>query len=204
MAQEDLDALLMRMGAIAEAVNAFNSEAVQHEAFSVLMAAFEDKQHGAKHRAATEPDQQRTDPSCAETPVPGKPATNSAKSKRGSKASRSEWTMVKDLNLTPLGKQSFNAFIEEKKPRSNEDKYPVVVYYLSEIMREHKININQIGTVFRITKSWKEPTNLVVGLQVTSSRKGTIDTTSYDDIKITPTGRNFVEHELPPKAKAKS
>ena len=45
MAEEDLDALLRYMDAIAKAVNAFTSEAVQHEAFSALIAAFEGKRH---------------------------------------------------------------------------------------------------------------------------------------------------------------
>jgi hypothetical protein len=51
MAQGELDALLGRMGAIAEAVNAFSSEAVQHEAFSALIAAF----HGKRHSPAQMP-----------------------------------------------------------------------------------------------------------------------------------------------------
>jgi hypothetical protein len=49
MAQEDLDALLSRMDAIAKAVNAFTSETVQQEAFSALVAAFEGKRHSGKH-----------------------------------------------------------------------------------------------------------------------------------------------------------
>lgn len=84
MAQEELDVLLTHMSAMAEAVNAFNSEAVQHEAFSVLIAAFEGKHHGAKHQAAAEQEH----PAQGETLTPPKPATGTAKSKRASKASR--------------------------------------------------------------------------------------------------------------------
>jgi hypothetical protein len=198
MAQEELDVLLTRMSAIAESVNAFNSKAVQHEAFSALIAAFEGKHHGVKHRTGTEPEH----PAQGETLTPPKPATGTAKAKRASKASRSEWGMVKELDLNPVGKASFQNFIEEKNPRSNEDKYPIVVYYLSTVLEIPKITISHIGSIFRLTKSWKEPTNLAGGLGVASSRKGTIDTSSYEDIKITPAGRNFVEHELPrPKAK---
>jgi hypothetical protein len=119
------------------------------------------------------------------------------------KAVRSDWKMVKDLDLNPNNKQSFDDFIKEKEPKSNEDKYPAVTYYLSEILEVGKVTIDHIGTVFRLTKSWKEPTDLAAGLRVASSRKGTIDTSSYDDIKVTPAGRNFVEHDLPATKKSK-
>jgi hypothetical protein len=75
------------------------------------------------------------------------------------------------------------------------------VYYLSEILGVEKVSVDYIGTVFRLIRDWKEPTNLSGGLRMASSRKGTLDTSDYDDIKLTPTGRNFVEHDLPPKMK---
>ena len=200
-----LDALLTRMEAIAKAVNAFTSEAVQHEAFSALIAAFEGKRHDGQRQVAAVPSSQQPltgdapeEPTRREGRI-----VKSARAKRASSGSRSEWKMVKDLDLNPQAKQSFADFINERKPRSNEDKYPVIVYYLSEVLGIEEISIGHIGTVFRLMKEWKEPTNLVGGLGVASSRKGTLDTSSYEDIKLTPAGRNFVEHDLPPKLKAK-
>jgi len=203
MAQAELDALLTRMSAIAEAVNAFNSEAVQHEAFSALIAAFEDNHHNAKrqHPRAAGPGH-LTDAPPAEIPAPAKPANGPPRTKRSSKDPRSEWKMVRDLDLNPAGKQSFNEFISEKNPRTNEEKYAAAVFYLAETLEMPKVTIHHVGSTFRLTKSWKEPIDLGGGLRVTASRKGTIDTTSYDDIKITPAGRNLIEHELP-RIKAK-
>lgn len=199
MAQEELDALLERMGAIAKAVNAFSSEAVQHEAFSALITAFHGKHHSPAQHSMAEKD----DPPAArstEKAAPSKRRAATASSK--AREARSEWRMVKDLDLNPKGKPSFEDFIKEKDPKSNEDRYPVIVYYLSEILEFEKVTIGHIGAAFRLTKTWKEPTNLSGGLYAASSRKGTIDTKDLDDIKITPTGRNFVEHDLPPKQKA--
>jgi hypothetical protein len=205
VAQEDLDALLTRMDAIAKAVNSFKSETVQHEAFSALVAAFEGKRHGTRPAAAPtqEPEHEPGGDASVSEPATGKPGSGNAKTKRATKDARAEWRMVKELDLRPPGKQSLEDFIEEKKPSSNEDKYAAVVYYLSEILEVPAVTIHQVGTVFRLTKSWKEPTDLASGLRTASSRKGTVDTKSYDDIKLTPTGRNFIDHELPPKEKAK-
>lgn len=204
MAQEDLDALLARMDAIAQAVNSFTSETVQQEAFAALIAAFEGKRHGAKNSPTIpqSPEPQGDAPS-GENSTFTKSGNTPPKTKRTSKDTRSEWKMVKDLDLRPQGKQSFQDFIDEKMPISNEDKYVAVVYYLSEILEIDTVTISQIGTVFRLTKSWKEPTDVSSGLRTASSRKGTLDTKSYDNIKLTPTGRNFIEHELPHKEKAK-
>lgn len=202
MAREELDVLLTRMSAIAEAVNAFNSEAVQHEAFSALMTAFEGKNHSARqqHTRAMEPEPPTNMPA-AEKPARAKRANSSQAKKRIARDPRSEWKMIKDLDLNPMEQQSFGDFISEKKPRSNEDKYPAVIYYLSEVLELPKVNINHIGSVFRLMK-WKEPSDLAAGLRVTASRKGTIDTSALDDVKITPAGRNLIIHELP-EGKAK-
>lgn len=195
------------MDAIAKAVNSFTSETVQHEAFSSLIAAFEGRRHGAKgthppaapEPAAVEPEEPGEMPN---TGNDGAKPPKASKPKKASKGSTSEWKMVKDLDLHPSGKQSFVDFIAEKQTASNEDRYAAVVYYLAEILEVPAVTIHQVGTIFRLTKTWKEPTNVASGLRVASSRKGTVDTKNYEDIKITPAGRNFVEHSLPPKAKA--
>ena len=203
MAQEDLDALLSRMDAIAKAVNAFTSEAVQHEAFSALVAAFEGRWHSTKQAHApvvdTEPEPSPTLPK--EKPI--STGINGGKARRAAKGKQSSWTFLKDLDLRPSGKQSLEAFVEEKKPASNEDKYAIVVYYLSEIAELSSVSASHVGSAFRLMKTWREPGDVSASLRITSSRKGTLDTSNLDSIKVTPTGRNFVEHELPPLPKMK-
>jgi hypothetical protein len=213
MAQEDLDALLARMDAMAKAANAFTSEALQKEAFAAMIAAFEGKRHSAQHRSAPDltSEPQRIEDADADvtqtTPPSNGDKRTKVKSSAGVKGSarepRSQWKMVKDLNLRPDGKQSFEAFAEEKKPSSNEDRYVVVVYYFKEIVGLPVVTIHQVGTVFRLMKTWKEPIDVNAGLRVASYRKGTLDTNDMEDIKLTPAGRNLVEHDLPPKPKGK-
>jgi hypothetical protein len=110
---------------------------------------------------------------------------------------------VKDLNLRPDGKESFVDFIARKQPKSNEDKFPVVVFWLHEILGISPVNINHIGTIFRMTDGWREPADLPTAISVTASRKATLNVSDTQDIKLTPQGRNFVEYDLPPKSKPK-
>ncbi|MDP1598690.1 hypothetical protein [Phenylobacterium sp.] len=210
MAQEDLDALLQRMESIATAVNSFTSEAVQQEAFAALVAAFEGRRHAPRNAAAAAPveapehelDVAKAD--AAPDKAAGSKASNgTAKHKRSAKDTRGEWKLVKDLDLRPAGKQSFEDFIEEKRPASNEDKYVAVIYYLSEVLEVQNVSIHHVGTVFRLTKTWKEPTDVASGLRTASARKATLDAKILDSIKLTATGRNFIDHDLPPKEKAK-
>lgn len=207
MAVEDLDVLLTRMPSIAEAVNKFTSEAVQAEAFASLVAAFEGRRHGAAKRPASETPIEN-DGSDATPPEgsSGEPVTKTGsgqRRKKGSGDGKADWNMVHTLNLMPDGKQSFEAFIEEKQPKSNEDKYAVAVYYLQEVLGVSPVTKNEVGTLFRLTRARKEPAKVLTGLRTTSSRKSTVIATNPDDIKITPQGRNFVEHELPITPKPK-
>lgn len=208
MAVEDLDALLERMPSIAEAVNKFTSEAVQAEAFASLVAAFDGRRHGAAKRTAPETPIEEDDDSDATPPEgnSGEPPTKTGsgqRRKKGSGDGKADWSMVHTLNLMPDGKQSFEAFVQEKQPKSNEDKYAVAVYYLQEVLGVSPVTKNEVGTLFRLTKAWKEPAKVLTGLRTTSSRKSTMIATNPDDIKITPQGRNFVEHELPVTPKPK-
>jgi len=206
MALDDLDALLARMDAMAKAANAFTSEAVQKDAFAAMIAVFEGKRHSVLHKSPphSSPEPQPAEPAgISTTPIQplARDRERAAKAKSVSKDSRGGWKVVKDLNLHPEGKQSFEAFLEEKKPSSNEDKYAAIVYYLKEIIGTPTVTIHQVGTIFRMMKAWKEPTQLAHGLKVVASRNNTLDTKNLEAIDITPHGRNFVEHDLPPKTK---
>jgi hypothetical protein len=73
---------------------------------------------------------------------------------------------------------------------------------ISEIRKNSiELNIKEVivFSVFRLASGWKEPANILSGITTAASREGTIDTRDFDDLKTTPQGRNFVEHELPPK-----
>lgn len=105
---------------------------------------------------------------------------------------------VKGLDLAPKGKKSFEAFVAEKQPRTQDDKNAVSVYYLSEIAQITPVTMEHVYTCYR-DRAWAVPTDVANSLQVTASRKGFIDTTDMDDIRLEPRGTNYVEHSLPVK-----
>ena len=72
-----------------------------------------------------------------------------------------------------------------------------------EIAGQPTVSISDVGSVFRLMPSWREPKQLDAGLRMASSRKGTLNTSNLDDINLTPTGRNYVEHDLPAKEHGK-
>jgi hypothetical protein len=130
--------------------------------------------------------------------------TDASPSKRSAgrrKKERYEPKFIRDLDLTPPDKKSFRDFIDEKRPKTNEEKYVVTVYYLQYELGLNAVTLEHVASVFRLTPGWKEPANIRSGITTTSSRKGTIDTASFSDLKTTPHGRNFVEFQLPHKGK---
>lgn len=192
MAEKELNELLKRMGEIAKAVNAFTSESVQQSAFAALVDAFGGSSENGSVSSAPAADSGGKKPA-------SKPAarvkTNNASISKGKAKVDSE------VNLRPQGKTSFVDFISEKRPASNQDKFAVVVFYLEQIAEIPAITLAHIGFVFRVTRGWREPANLDVAVRVAVTRKATIDVSDMNDIKTTPQGRNFVEHDLPSEKK---
>lgn len=206
MGKAELDVLLDSMPDIAKAVNAFRSEAIQREVFNALITAYSGASPSPKSPsstpengptksraipesvAKTESQSESGSPQTTKQPKPKKP--NSGGGQTGFK-------FIRDLDLRPEGKQSMADFVAEKKPSSNEDKYAVAVYYLEHILEVPAVTPDLVGSVFRLVQGWREPTDVRAGLRVTSNRKGTIVTADMDNIRTTPQGRNFVEHDLP-------
>jgi hypothetical protein len=204
VATEELDALLDRMPKIAEAVNSFSSEAVQQEAFHALVSAFSGKhiRHAVSPSASiAEGAEQAPEPPPASDgrESDNKASTTNGKKKKSSGSKGVSWTFVKGLDLNPVGKESFRDYLEKKSPKSDQDLYPVIVHYLLDVGEVvGQVSLNEIGSTIRLA-GLKEPTNLASGVGNASTRKGTLDLSSYTDIKLTPKGRNFVLHELPQK-----
>jgi len=124
------------------------------------------------------------------------------KRKAGAKSAKGKTTLslVKDLNLKPKGKKSFEAFASEKKPTSNQQKCTVSVYYLRHELRLSAVSAGHVLTCFKNMR-WRIPANLPNTLRYTASVDGWLDTSVMGDIKVTTMGDNLVEHDLPAKAK---
>jgi len=208
MAEQEVDALLERMPKIATAVNAFKSESVQQAALAAVVAAFEVGVTTRKPAAPLAPD---SDVSDEQSDGKNGREDGSAAKSRGRRRTKavgsalsSAVVPVRDLDLRPKGAESFDEFIAKKQPRDNQEKYAVAVYYLEQVAAISPITLGHIAAVFKQTSGWRESGNVASGVRVTAKRKNTINTVDLNDLKTTPHGRNFVEHDLPPKTAKKA
>jgi len=103
--------------------------------------------------------------------------------------------LLKELSLTPTGKQSLKDFVDLKKPSSMLEKCVVASYYFFRICDLNPVTADHIYTAFK-GLAWRVPSDLVNTLQQAGS-KGWLDTANSADIKVTPMGENLVEHDLP-------
>lgn len=197
MSNELHDELLKRMPAIAEAVNLFKSESIQQQVFKLLLAALqkevglpdvpqeseqhaEEKERNVKHAASSD-------------------AAKAAKTKGPRKARPSgPPKLLPNLNLRPAGKNSLKQFVEEKRPETNEERIAVMIHYLQHSLGLTNLTRDHVYSCFKEI-GVKSPTEIDAALRMTAHRKGWIDTSNSADLKVTISGENFVEHDLPRK-----
>jgi len=189
-----LSKLLAEMPRIAEAVNAFSSEAVQKQAFDALVAAQQGKSP-TKETSQTTPTRRK----------PGRKTTrakrdNNDTGERKARRATGPPKMIRDLDLAPKGKTSLKDFVAEKQPKTQHDRNTVSVYYLSRIAEKSPVTVDHVFTCYRLM-NWRPAPQFANSLALTASRKGYIDTADSQDIKVTPHGDNHVAYDLPKKKK---
>ena len=106
-------------------------------------------------------------------------------------------SILKDLNLKPKSKKSFDAFVTEKKPVSNFDKVTVAIYYLEHTLGISKVSVNHVYTFFKQIK-WRVPADLANTIAQAGTR-GLLDNSDSENIKLGTHGENLVEQDLPKK-----
>ena len=105
-------------------------------------------------------------------------------------------SIVRDLNLKPKGKDSFDKFAAQKKPNSNQHRCVVAVYYLRHELDLSPITVDHVYTCFKHMQ-WRVPSSLANTMAYVASVFGWLDTRNMADIKMTTIGENLVEHDLP-------
>ncbi len=106
-------------------------------------------------------------------------------------------SLIKDLDLSEIGNDfSLLDFYAAKAPQTAMESNVVFVYYLQQIAMLKGIGVNHIYTCYKYVNI-KYPNALKQSLADTSSRKNWLDTSSFEDIKLSTGGENFVEHDLP-------
>lgn len=195
---------------IAKAVNEFKSEQVQQQAFRAMIKALgiapvetpdEDDEDAAEEAAGD------SGASTSTRRAPRRRRRASVKesgdtTKGATRLKAAPPTLDKTLNLRPAGKKAFKDFAAEKNPENANERNLVAVYYLEKEAAVGKVNANQVYTAYKET-GWRLPAYPRNSLQVTASTKGWINTSDMEDITVTPSGENSVDHDMPAK-KAKS
>ncbi len=133
-----------------------------------------------------------------ERPTPSTPpkAGKIAKKKSGGSSSGA---IVKDLDLSGAGKtKRLKDFHGEYKAKNNYDHNLIFVYYLQHKLGIEDITIDHIFTCYRDV-GVKVPGALQQSLWDTSNRKGWLDTSTAENITVSVSGMNFLEHDMPKK-----
>ena len=111
-------------------------------------------------------------------------------------------SLIKDLDLSDASNDfSLTDFYAAKAPQTAMESNAVFVDYLQQIAQVSGITVDHIYTCYKFA-GVKYPNALRQSLADTSSRKNWLDTGSFDNIKLSTAGENFVEHDLPRGAHA--
>jgi len=110
-------------------------------------------------------------------------------------------SIVKELDLSGGGKKKrLRDFYNQYKAGSNFEKNLIFVYYLTHELGMSGITTDHVFTCYRDIPGIKAPNALRQSLLDTSNRRGWLDTSSTEDIKVTMPGINYLEHDMPKAA----
>jgi hypothetical protein len=126
-------------------------------------------------------------------------AKRQAAERRSASGSRRDRTpvFVKNLDLAPKGdRPGLKDFLKGyRKLTSSMEWNGLFVYYLARKVEVAPITMDHVYTCYKHVGE-RVPKVLTQSLWDTARKKGTIDASSLDDIKLTTPGENWVEHDL--------
>ena len=200
MSQDEFDRLLAAMPSIAKAVNEFQSEDVQRNAFAALVQAMGVTSLDVKHHR----DQRVRDnghDGHPESPAPDTNRSEAASETKNGKRPRKPavkrgLSVAKDVDLRPSGKQAFRDFAAEKDPTGLYERNTAAVFYLEQTLGLSNIGAPHVLAAYREC-SWKEPGSLAQSIRDTAAKKGWLDSSDGNNLSTTPRGRNLIIHDLP-------
>lgn len=122
-----------------------------------------------------------------------KSKTSTVKIKKA-KTGLKEPTYLTDFDFRPNGFESLKDFYGRYKSANNFENNLIFAYYLQEIVKIQNISVNHIYSCYRILniKIPLFPQTLID----TKNRKGYIENSDYNDLKVTRTGINFMTHDM--------
>jgi hypothetical protein len=162
-----------------------------------VYADFKDRLLAAVPSApATKPHDQGTKPKSPEAPVrSSKDKPGGAKKKKTSGGSATG-SFVRDLDLSGGGKtKRLKDFYAGYAVTSNFERNLIFVYYLQHKLERPNITIDHVFTCYREV-GVKVPKALQQSLWDTTNRRGWLDTSDANDLKVTVPGMNYIEHDM--------
>lgn len=120
-------------------------------------------------------------------------AKNPSKKPKGSGSK--DLTYLTEFDFRPSNNEALKDFFGKYKTSSNFEKNLVFIYYLQEVLKVSEITVDHVYSCYRYL-NLKIP-SLIQSLIDTKKAKGWIDTSDTNDMKVTRTGINFLEHEMP-------
>lgn len=187
--ESEFDLLLERLPSIAKAVNAFSSEKVQERAFEALLTTLHG--HDEHKVGGSTPKRLKSPQKLTTGNKPGPEGKRSVQRKQKSETG----SIVTDLNLRPKNGHSLQRMIETKAPKTNEQHFAVMIYYLQRQLSVKNITVDHIYTCFKDIGK-KVPSRLATVLSNTAHKKGWF-LSPAEGLSLTTHGENFVEHDLP-------
>jgi len=112
-----------------------------------------------------------------------------------------KYTLMEDLDLS-AGKNrvSLVGFMDQKFPITNEERNLVFLYYLQYKLKTKIRTADHVYTCYKAAKI-RVPLNLENNLQVTATQRRWIKITKTGRLSVSPSGKLYVEKQLPKKLK---
>ena len=199
MGNDQLEELLEAMPRIAEAVNSFTAADVQRGAFDILMKAAlrEQPQEFQETDAKEDESAKLAQPVRSKQKATGSKATKKAVTTKSSKKGKLSAPPVdQSLDIRPSDKTSLPDFADEKQPKNMQNQSIVIIYWLRHHANCDAIGISQIYTCYK-QMGWKAPPNLRQQLHNISFKKNWLDTSDVENVSLTISGEQHVDHDLP-------
>ena len=126
------------------------------------------------------------------------PPKSKATQKRKSRGSSP--SIINNLDLSGGSKcEKLRDFYKRYETKSNYERNLIFIYYLQQMLKITGITVNHVFTCYRNVSGLKVPEALYQSLSETSNKKGWVDTSDTDNIKVTVSGMNHLEHDMSKK-----
>ena len=113
-------------------------------------------------------------------------------------------SIINDLDLSGGSKcENLKDFFKQYEAKSNMERNLIFIYYLQQKLEITGISVNHVFTCYRNVSGLKAPEALYQSLLDTKNIKGWLDTSDTENITVTVSGINHLEHDMPKKLNEK-